>query len=321
VFDQAPRRSALFESDAFQFQAQSGLWLDATSRSDSAVFDEFFAGYDRAFVLPNEKEDADGFRECLELNHGQRYRELEAQYGVYRELCLVARVAPGQPAIGGANFIAGPVPPGLAGHATTTANLNYIFVNESERGRGRLRALVAAVQELVARLFADEIVNSAAGELPGALVFIEQNDPLRMSPEDYHHDTQYSGIDQLDRLRIWARLGARVVDFPYVQPALSAEQAPDPNLVYSVLGATADALDASVLAAHLRRFFGVSVLKGGPLEAQPAVIEQLECLAQQRAVGASVGLLDPAPLLARVTPASLADLRLSAPSLRAALRT
>jgi GNAT superfamily N-acetyltransferase len=263
--------------------SRDGLRLHVTTKGRGETFERFFAGFDRAFVLPNEKEDREGFQTCLSLNHGPDYDRLSALYGPYREVCLVAEES-GQE-IGGANFIAMPIPGG-----PVTANLNYIFVNAAMRGRGYLAKLLRAAREIALELFSP--MSSTA------LIFIEQNDPFRMSAQDYARDTEFTGLDQLDRLRIWSRLGARVVDFPYRQPPLSASSAVDDTLLYSVLGASAPRLDACVLHAHLRLFFGVSVLKGAALSGNEAAQSQLAALEQACAAKGSIALLDPDPLLA-----------------------
>lgn len=259
-----------------------GLRLSTAIDADGAVFARFFAGYDKAFVLPNEKEDEEGFRRCFALNFGDDYARLSALYGPYSEVCLIAEKDGVE--IGGANFIAMPIDA-----ETVSANLNYIYVNQAARGQGHLARLVAGVNETLAALF------------PGrarTLVFVEQNDPFRMSAEDYRRDTEFTGLDQFDRLRIWAKLGARVVDFPYAQPPLSAEQGADDTLVYSMLGA--ETLRACALEAHLTRFFGVSVLKGADLESNAAAREQLGVLKEACTRGESVALRDPSRLLGAI---------------------
>jgi GNAT superfamily N-acetyltransferase len=270
--------------------ANQTLAIRTTDRSDTDIFERFFAGYDRAFVLPDEKEDREGLEACLALNHGAAHASLAASFGPFRELCLVASGVDGAP-VGGANFIA--MPSAALGPSTVTANLNYIYVDGEARGRGNLRRLLEAVTENAAGLF-----EHGEGR---PLIFIEQNDPFRMSEESYERDTRAAGIDQLDRLRIWARLGARVVDFPYVQPALSEEQGADDTLIYSVLGSPGPLLDPAILHGHLRRFFGISVLKGARLEADDAAVSQLNRLQEMMADGHSIALLDPAPLLDRFT--------------------
>jgi GNAT superfamily N-acetyltransferase len=259
------------------------LTLQSTDTAESPVFDVFFKAYERAFVLPDEMEDRDGFATCLSLNHGAAKSRLTAQYGDFHEACVVAHDASEGTLIGGANFIAMPNPE-ADGRALITANLNYLFVVETARGKGYFRVLYAAVARFIAELFSDAAQPT--------LIFIEQNDPFLLTPEDYMRDTELTGIDQVDRLAIWTKVGAKLVDFPYVQPALSSDQLADHNLVYSVLGTTGDALPAPVLAHHLRMFFGVSVLKGQALGLSPEVTEQLSLLDSMKKRGESVPLVD-----------------------------
>lgn len=267
--------------------AANGLRLDATLDAESPIFRAFFDGYDKAFVLPDEKEDEEGFAICLALNRGDDYMRLEKIYGPFREVCAIATDASGK-RIGGANFIASPVSaPGSESYAC--ANLNYIYIDAGARGQGNFRALVTAVTELIGSLF------------PGApLVFIEQNDPIAMSADAYARDTQFTGLDQIDRLRIWAKCGAKVVDHPYVQPPLSDDQEADETLVYSVLGVAGDALPACVVAGHLKRFFGISVLKGAPLEQTPVAAAQIAALDAKCSAGEAITLIDPSATLARM---------------------
>jgi GNAT superfamily N-acetyltransferase len=268
----------------WQFKTSDGLLLRATDSGFSDIFNRFYAGFDNAFVLANEKEDVTGFQACLNLNNGAEYARISAQYGIFREAVFIAENAGKE--IGGANFIAMPV-----NNRTVTANLNYIYVDPAARGRGYLAKLYAGVRDMIVDLFA------IRGEV---LVFIEQNDPFRMSEEDYRHDTEFTGLDQFDRLRIWAKLGAKVVDFGYRQPPLSADRDVDDTLLLSVLGANDNVLDACVLEGHLRRFFGISVLKGEDLRSNPPALDQLDELRAACSLGKQVGLLDPMPLLSRI---------------------
>lgn len=264
------------------------LVVQQTDTGEGAVFDRFFAGYDRAFVLPDEKEDRDGFIACLALNHGAEKARLTARYGAFREVCLTVDQADGTH-VGGANFIAAPLPE-APGRGIATANLNYIYVDPSQRGRGRLRQLVAIVTDAIRAMFGAEQV----------LIFLEQNDPFAMSAEAYARDSEFTGLDQLDRLRIWTRQGARILDTRYVQPALTADHAPDDSLLYAVIGADAP-VPACWLAAHLRRFFGISVLKGAPLEQDAVAWGQIAALDADCAAGGTIALLDPTALLAGLT--------------------
>ncbi len=263
--------------------------LSLTDTAEDPLFERFFSGYEEAFTLPDETEDRDGFAQCLALNHGPAHDRLAARYGPFRELCVVASDAGTDSMIGGANFIA-MAPDRTAPGAPVTANLNYLYVCPQARGRGVLRRFMQALRALIGGLF-----DGTAGR-PVA-IFIEQNDPFRMSRAAYERDSAHSGMDQFDRLRIWARMQAHVVDFPYVQPPLSAEQKADGTLIYSVMGLDAPNLSPAVLRRHLAAFFGISVLKGAPLEEAPAAMTQIAMLDGMIARGESVPLIDPTPFL------------------------
>jgi hypothetical protein len=112
-----------------------------------------------------------------------------------------------------------------------------------------------------------------------------------MSPEDYALDSQHAGLDQVDRLKIWERRGARLVGIDYRQPPLSSDQEAEDNLLLGVLGAGgADAISACRMLAHMRRFFGVTVLKGGDIAASPVAQDQAEALEAACARGEEVAL-------------------------------
>jgi len=260
------------------FRSAGGLDV-AASDSTGSVFDTFYDGYDRAFTLPDEKESREGFVECLALNSGPGFRRICSRLGPYRELVVTAEVD-GVPA-GGANFLVTPLPR----HSAVTLNLNYVYVPPGLRGRGLSRRLVDACRELAGWLF------------PGVgpvLIFLEMNDPLLITAEQYEQDSAVSGIDQFDRIAIWAKLGVRIVDFPYVQPPLSDAQEADATLLYGLLSECPVRLTGELLADHLERFFAISVLKSGDVESNALAAEQVR---QCRRIS-SVGLLDPAPELA-----------------------
>lgn len=260
---------------------RNAVRVSATDRPSSPILRRFMAGYDRAFVLPNEREELAGFERCLALNgrHGPGARE------------IVAIIEDGNgDALAGMNFLAVAAPNACAPVPATIA-LNYVFVEAPARGRGMLRSALAEVSRLT-----KISLNLDPGGTPPA-IFIEQNDPLRLSAAAYAADTRHTGLDQVDRLAIWAQLGARIVDFDYVQPALSEAQRPDDSLVYAALGFPCDAIPADLFAHHLDRFFHLSVLKGenGPGEA--VAVRQLSALRSRRA---PVALLPMAGAVARL---------------------
>ena len=277
-------------------RSPAGLTYHASITTMDGVFEEFFAAYDKSFVLDNEKEGFSGFVECLALNDGDGYQALCARYGPFREFVVVVRNQTGA-VLGGVNFITFPLADTDGGGRLLSLNLNYIFVVPSQRRQGVFRTIVGDLPSLALALFkhtnARDIPPAWDGEhrSPTIYTFIEQNDPYRMTPEDYALDTQATGVDQLARIAMWARQGAKIIDFPYVQPALTPDQEADPNLVYAVLGAKGSSLPPQLLSQHLERFFGISVLKGRDLKGNPDALQQLERLGVLQSGGARVGLL------------------------------
>lgn len=259
----------------YGFVLPGGVRVTASADPASPVLRRFFEGYDRAFVLPDEREELDGFEKCLALNATHRH----AFGRTHCELVAVLEDEAGT-RLGGINFLATAIDRPEAPPAAVA--LNYVYVEEAARGRGLLRQTLSAVRSLALTALGLDL------EGPPPAIFIEQNDPLRLTPEEYAEDTAHSGLDQVDRLAIWARVGARVVDFPYVQPALSADQQPDDGLIYAAVDYPGPAVDAGLLHDHLESFFAISVLKG---EAEPPGG------AASRQIAALTGRAAPVPLL------------------------
>jgi len=241
-----------------------GVSLHVFTRSDDARLLNFFEAYDAAFILEDEKENLDGFKACLDLNEGAAYARLSCLYGPYREIVIQLTEGAAGRVLGAANFIAF-----AGGGADLTVSLSYIFVDSAERQRGHFSRLMAMVRSEAQAAFA------WPDAAPEPLIFIEMNDPVNMSPGDYGRDSAHAGLDQVDRLRIWERRGARIVALPYRQPPLSAQQTADSDLLLGVLGASGDSLEACLMAQHLRRFFGVTVLKGADPAGSPVAADQL----------------------------------------------
>src|SRR5690606_18654674 len=79
----------------------NGLVVRTSENPASPILEEFYAGYDRAFVLPDEREDLDGFVDCLRLN-----QTLPSLFGRrHSEQVLVVKGHDGA-LLGGANFLA-----------------------------------------------------------------------------------------------------------------------------------------------------------------------------------------------------------------------
>lgn len=269
--------SSAGDNRSIRLALPGGVRVTASDDPASPVLTRFFAGYDRAFVLPDEREELGGFEACLALNGSHRHA-----YGrTHSELVATFEDESGT-LLGGANFLATAINRGAALPPAAVA-LNYVYVEEAARGRGLLRLTLAAVRELALTALGLD----PAGAAPA--IFIEQNDPLRLTAEEYAADTEHSGTDQVDRLAIWARVGARIVDFPYVQPALSAGQQPDDGLIYAAIDYPGDAVDSGLLHDHLESFFGISVRKGAVEAPGGVAAAQIAALAARRA---------PVPLLA-----------------------
>jgi hypothetical protein len=291
------------------FLSPSGFIIEATTSAQEGFLKEFYSGFDQAFVLENEKETLEGFVRCLALNEGQSYSELSGKYGPFAEFILVARDPATSHRIGGANFITFLLSEPGKDTPVLTTHLNYIFINKSFQRQGLFARLVSDLPGIIFRLFAATITskaNESSKHLKGVtadivrmLIFIEQNDPFRMPPEDYLEDTKLTGLDQIDRIEIWRKLGAKLIDFEYVQPQLSSDQEADRNLVLAVLGADGPNLSTCLLQAHLHRFFSISVLKGRDALDDGSSAAQLALLEEKCRAGQPIALLDVTPEVLR----------------------
>ena len=266
----------------FVLERPDGLAIKASGRTGSQVLLRFFEGYDRAFVLPDEREEIDGFNKCLALN--EPYRRAFGR--THCELVCTFETQQGD-LLGGANFLA-------IGHAShnvvpsISIALNYIYVEQAARGRGLLRTGIDAVRELALVSLGQDPSHSQVA------IFIEQNDPFKLTAEEYAEDTRHSGLDQFDRLNIWAKVGARLVDFPYVQPALSVGQNADDGLIYAALNYPFATIDCQFFHDHLESFFRISVLKGEAEIGNNVVERQLNSILKRTE---PIGLLTMQPAL------------------------
>lgn len=322
--------SVASDGSRFSLISASGLKIDASTNAGDGVFDDFYLDYDKAFVLENEKESYEGFTDCLALNGGDAFSRLVDQFGAFREFVIVVRNTQTGARIGGANFIAFLLRRSVNSSDTLLSmNLNYVFINPAFRRGGFFKQLVSDLPDIALRLFAAanphdlQIKRSSSGSRhPNIsrelIMFIEQNDPYRMSRADYERDTQFTGLDQFARIGIWQRLGAKIVDFSYAQPPLTSKQSADVNLVCGVLGVRSEMLDACLFRSHLERFFGISVLKGADPMQEPTAAQQLAELARMCADHEPVRLLGAGGLENAPSPMSTADNRPR--SLREALR-
>lgn len=286
-------------------QIDIGKNIDAhfTTSPRSTLVAEFYEYYDMAFAIDSEKEELEGFVACLILNEGEPYKNLEQKHGTFQEPVVVFKDADTKTVLGGSNFLAlrpRSIPNILCIH------INYIFIVKEHRRRGLLKTFVAAIPIIAAKLLSDCI--GKVTKHRDCLIFLEQNDPLKMTNEEFDLDTRLTGINQFDRLRIWAKLGAMFIDIAYVQPALSQKQNPTNFLVLSVIGASGQTLDPRLLYFYLRAFFEISVLKGKCFQPTALEREQFHALDHAIAAGHDIGLLDPTRWLAANPTPSKAEL-------------
>ena len=262
-----------------QKSAGQGFVASYVTRPDDPLLERFFQSYDRAFILEAEKEDIDGLRACLALNDGPAHDRLSAVFGDFRETIILLTDENTGETLGGANFI---VYRGLA--EDPSVSLSYIFVDVNHRRKGHFDTLMALVRE--------QCRDFTGQNLPAPFIYIEMNDPVRMDPADYQIDSQYTGLDQIDRLKIWQRRGARLVDIDYQQPPLSDRQGDDAALLLGILNISGAVLPACSLMAHLERFFAITVLKGGDPYSVPSASAQLSKLRTLCANGKMLALID-----------------------------
>jgi GNAT superfamily N-acetyltransferase len=280
------------------FRDAAGLELHACFDSKDPIFESFYIEYNRTFVLPDETEKRHGFEECLKLNHGHEYQRLASLYGSFREPIVIAvlRDRENKPmTVGGANFISYPLI-GESGDLCLALNLNYIFVTPEWRGKQLLRRILAACEGLAEKMYLLTSDATSTTNLP-VLMFMELNDPFRLTQAQYELDSSYTGIDQFQRLGVWARMAARIVDFPYIQPPLSDNQVADDSLALALIGGHTESLPACQLFDHLERFFSISILKGKPLKSSKEAMRQLSTLKIKCAGKEKIALLDMAQII------------------------
>jgi hypothetical protein len=269
--------------------------------------------YCRNFPLPEEQETQENFQLCLALNDA---KAVQAKHGPYHESYLAIRPA-GQD---GAEAILGGLIFGVASSAAhrahgflATVQAIYLFLEKdravsrwllSAAGRAQIEAAILDQARAACLL---PHFRAAAGEATSGRIAIlfEVNDPLRMSQRQKDDDRDLSHVHPALRYCMWMANGAAPMEADYVQPPLSAGQAPahylDLFALHRLPGEPPAAewqIPGPVLAAHLERFFRISVLKADELAIRRArVAETMARLAQRPAIRL---LPEDAPKLARI---------------------
>lgn len=218
---QAPLRVGSFSATAGPISFRE---VDA-SRAGLATLARFYRDrYVAEFPDPDERES---------LANMRRYLRLKAQgwYGPNNYHILIAELG-GAP-VGGAvfDYLAEP----------NAGVIEFLFVAADRRIRGVGRALL----DETLRLLRQDARERRGKRL--AAVVAEMNDPFRR-PETPDN------LDPFVRAAIWGRWGFGVLDFPYVQPALSARQARVEGLV--LIARTLGAPRSAVSSAWVARTVG-----------------------------------------------------------------
>lgn len=231
-------------------------------RPDDPALKEAYTVYLENFPIKEEQESLSGFKEVLGYN---QEAQLAQEYGAFKEEWICLRDPATQKIIAGINFstydMAGIKE--AAKHVDGTQHLTYLFVSPEHRSMGIAKKLISLADEASRQFLCDVNDNVGAPSSARMVSFNEQNQPLKMSLYNYFFDTQNSLIDQCDRLGWWDKRGYKALDFQYIQPPLEQGGEACYDLA---LNAKSDmpSVPATVIKAHLNKFFSLSVLKNVP---------------------------------------------------------
>jgi GNAT superfamily N-acetyltransferase len=130
---------------------------------------------------------------------------------------------------------------------SSCALVTYLVVAPRMRRLGLARHLLAESRTRL-RAIADARHGSEAAL---RAVFTEVNDPSKVKPED-------DSIDPVQRMAAFERLGARIVDIPYVQPELAPGQGRARELfllVFPLPGSPDDSIAAETVGVFIDDFY------------------------------------------------------------------
>jgi GNAT superfamily N-acetyltransferase len=154
--------------------------------------------------------------------------------------------------------------------------ISYLAARPGLRGRGIGKRLLA------------QVLPAWTTQFGAVLVVAEVEDPR------FYRDDEYHGNPEA-RLRLYASLGAKILDIPYFQPALSAQQPRVRNLFLMAFGVDQsvrtdeNGVDAAVVRCFIEQY----------LADTEGVVDDEEVRAVRGALAAKAGvaLLDPAVYL------------------------
>jgi len=239
-------------------------------------FEELYALYERLFPLPAEREPPEAFFEVLELN---RNPKVQRELGPWHEAILVVQAGQGGPVVGG--HVYGVTTSSAHAELGCAASVQaiYTFFDRSVRGRTPMSQIERELQDRASRTFEPREAPTVS-----PLIFVEVNNPLRMSPEQIADDTAHAGIDPYRRYRHWLNSGLRPLDLSYVQPPLRAGE-DAVRYLDLFCNSKLTSVPAAVILHHLRAFISISVLKGRPADDDPDFAAMRDQLGGRDAVG------------------------------------
>jgi hypothetical protein len=227
--------------------------IDLRDRPDDGLLDRVYTElYLPSFPLPEEREDPSVWRPAL-------WGEPEDDASTFHFLVAGSGLGGVAPKIAGLitfEYYAG----------SRCGLIGYVAVALGGRRAGLARELLARA---VRMLHAD----AAAAGARLAAVFAEINDPTKVSAAD-------DSIDPRERVAAMARMGARRVPIPYVQPELRPGQGRGRRLVlvaFPLDGTPVSTLETNVVRAFLAEYyegFGVADPEADPdLAAMTAALD------------------------------------------------
>jgi hypothetical protein len=253
------------------------LCYEEIAPADSDVFEKLYAIYADLFPLEDEREPPEAFVEIAALNADA---DIQARYGPWREIVTGIRESERGPLVGGNIFGVTTSPFHLAFGCQASVQCIYIFLVREARGRGAVADARAYMQSRALAALGFEAGN---GKMP-PLIFLEANNPMRMTAAEIEEDTLSSGINPYQRYGFWKRNGYAPLDFAYVEPPLRPDASAVRYLDLFCTRGTADAIPAELIAAHLSAFVSISVLKGRAASENPDFARMIGELHQGRMV-------------------------------------
>jgi hypothetical protein len=230
--------------------------FEEVESSTAASFRHLYEIYEAAFPLEDEREPVGAFDAILALNIDRR---IQMAYGPYREIVAAIRWWSGGPIIGGHVFGMTTSPAHIAFGVPASVQGIYTFLHPDCRGMVPIKWVADYSRKLASSVF-----GAGGTEHDRApTIFLEVNNPLKMSEQEIEIDTLHSGVDPFRRYMFWLRNGFTPLAFPYVQPRLRTDADPVRYLDLFCSNDASQGVPADMLLSHLHAFISISVLKNG----------------------------------------------------------